>query len=709
MSDVYVNTDYNFTYKNADSSPLGGGGSVEPEASIFSASDPCKNDSSTKSAETLRKELEAVQNGQGVVGKLWNGFKNLIGIGLGTEKVEDKIEQYENGEISYEEALNSIESYEVKQEGAVDLIANTVTGVATAGLTVATGGLGAVVAGVAIGGAAKAGIKTLDRATNNVEGDALDVKQIAKDAITGAVDGAVSAATAGFIKAPVAGQAVKTAIKTGVIQGAKAGVISGAATGATQYVTEVAFEEDVDFNATDFLKVTAQNGIAGGIMGGVLGGATSGFRQKALNKQVKVSHDANLNNAVDNKTQSTDYLDNYNANNKDAQIPRGSAEYDATISKFEDLSKTSEELAVKFDSQLDEATEQVNQVFRDKKSVEVITARSKGQKSIFSKLAKKSLDGKNLPDTDACYDAIGDALGIRIQMKSLDADTSRDIVEKILKEKGINGSYDDFVRFATGDNSQALQDTFGDVSDTILSALKTRQSENVVSQLVEGIKSGKITITELNNYGDGITSYFSDAQIQEIADAYNFAVQKGFIKSDKAFEIVNKRSALTGNMDMDDSGALIMQSADGEAGAKVFQKTKGAEKASGYTSAQMNTKHTLSDGTIANAELQIRGTKVNSFADVEHIPYDIRTGKIQASDTKYSEIYKLIKGMEDTDYELYNAYLKDTYKFLRLQELGLVAENAHAPVISDYGFSNLSEDAMGLLDMKGLIKMAKHK
>ena len=69
---------------------------------------------------------------------------------------------------------------------------------------------------------------------------------------------------------------------------------------------------------------------------------------------------------------------------------------------------------------------------------------------------------------------------------------------------------------------------------------------------------------------------------------------------------------------------------------------KKAVKDSGYTSTQMNTKHNLKSGQTGNGELQIRGTEVNGFADVEHIPYDIRTGKIPFDDPKYSSIYKKI-------------------------------------------------------------------
>lgn len=251
--------------------------------SIF-VSDETTVNTVSADAEALKQQFDAVQDEQGILGKLWNGFKNLTGLGLGSNDVEAKIEQFQNGEITYEEALKTIESYDEKQEGAVNIIANTATGIATAGIAVATGGAGAFLMGAAIGGATKAGLKTLDRATNDIQGDALDVKEIIKDGVTGAVDGAVSAATAGMFKGAVAGQTVKEAVKQGAIQGAKAGAISGAATGATDYTVNTIADGE-EFTVEGLLGTTAQNAVTGAVFGGLLGGITGGIQQSKLNNK----------------------------------------------------------------------------------------------------------------------------------------------------------------------------------------------------------------------------------------------------------------------------------------------------------------------------------------------------------------------------------------------------------------------------------------
>ena len=130
-------------------------------------------------------------------------------------------------------------------------------------------------------------------------------------------------------------------------------------------------------------------------------------------------------------------------------------------------------------------------------------------------------------------------------------------------------------------------------------------------------------------------------------------------------------------------------------------QSKKAVKPSGYSSSQMNTKHKFDGGKIGNGELQIRGSQVNDFADVEHIPYDIRKGKITRDDTKYSGIYNIIKRMSKKNYNGYNQYLSDVYKTLRMKELGLLDESTLLPSLSDY-IIDLPKSTLDLIDANGL-------
>ena len=670
-----------------------------------------QDDSNSKNLDDLELQFEAAQDEQGFLGKLWNGFKNLTGLGLSSNDVQDKLEQYENGEITYDEAASVIEEYKTKQDGAVDLIANTATGLAVAGVSVATGGTGAILIGLGVGAGAKAGLKTVDRATNDIEGDALDSKEILKDGITGAVDGVTSALTAGMVSVPTAGATVMNTAKQGLVQGAKAGAITGAATGATQYTTDCAFDDDKEFALSGLLATTTQNAITGGVFGGITGGIGGAISQNNFNNTVTITHNNELQKEIDNAFQAKRYLDNFNEKNKEIAIT-SAQEYSSILNKLEGHSASAQDLTAKFDSQIDEASEQIYSAFKGNKTIDSISARPKGQNSVFSKLAKKEINGSaNLTTMDNCYDAIGDALGLRIQMNSLDSDTSSKIVEKMLKKNNINATFDDFVKYVSGEELQnkEIENALSNVSKDIIDSLKQKQSQGVVDQLVKGIKKGKVNITEINNYGSELTSYFTDAQIQQIADAYDYAISKGIFENDSAFKILNDNPVLDINdTDVTDGIGNITSKSNSDTKIKVKQKTKGAQKESGYASTQANTKHKLKDGTIANGELQIRGTKVNEFAEVEHIPYDIRSGKIYKDDPKYADIYDLITKMEDVDYDSYNKYLSDVYKTLRLQELGLLPDSAIMPNIKNYmSNSNLNDEALKMIDMNGLIEIAK--
>lgn len=679
---------------------------TDDEQTIFE-----QDNAEKQNLDDLKNQFEAAQDEQGFLGKLWNGFKNITGLGLSSNDVQCKLEQYENGEITYEEVASVIEEYKTKQDGAVDLIANAATGLAVAGVSVATGGTGAILIGLGVGAGTKAGLKTADRATNNIEGDALDSKEILKDGITGAVDGVTSALTAGMVSVPTAGATVMNTAKQGLVQGAKAGAITGAATGATQYTTDCAFDDDKEFALSGLLASTAQNTVTGGIFGGVTGGIGGAISQNNFNKTVTISHNNELQKEIDNTLQAKRYLDNFNDNNKEIAIT-SAQEYSNTLNKLEAHSASAQTLASKFDSQIDEASEQIYQAFKNNKSISAITTRPKGQNSAFSKLAKKEIEGgANLSTMDNCYDAIGDALGLRIQMNSLDSDTSTKIVEKMLKKNNINATFDDFVKYINGEELQnkEVENALANVGKDIIDSLKQKQSQEVVDQLVKGIKKGKVNITEINNYGSELTSYFTDAQIQQIADAYDYAISKGIFENDGAFKIVNDNPVLDINdTDVTDGIGNITSKSNSDTKIKVKQKTKGAQKESGYASTQANTKHKLKDGTIANGELQIRGTKVNEFAEVEHIPYDIRSGKIFKDDPKYADIYELISNMKNADYDSYNQYLGDVYKTLRMQELGLLPDSAVMPNIENYmSNSSLNDEALKMIDMNGLIQISK--
>ena len=583
-----------------------------------------------QSAESLKEDLKEVEEKQGFIGKLWNGFKNLTGLGTSSKDVEQKIEQFEKGEITYEEASASIDEFEQKQNSAVDMASSITSGLIVAGVTAATGGVG-LVASAAIGGGAKAAIKTADRATNETANDEFDLKQIGKDALTGAVDGVVTTATMGIGASakPVIGQSVKKATAEGMLKGAAQGVITGGVMGGTYYIADAIFEENVNFSFDELLKSTGQGALIGGVMGGAIGGVTNGIKQAKVNKIVEK-----------NKALGVTPL-----NKTTAEEGAGLTEKQAS-----ELQKSTEALSKKYKSNIEQVKKEYNKHFDDLESVQTITSRAKGEDSISAKINKKFLKGElTSTDTSSCAEMIGDGYGTRIQLKNLSCDEARRIVENT----GIN--YDDFVRVVQSG------ETLSSEYITALNSLKEAQTGEFVDAFCRKIKSGEISLAadDFNNYGTEITSYFSDKQLRQIGEAYKEV-------TGKELTYVNKTNVIDENVQrtFGDNAEVISTT-----------NTKKAVKVSGYTSSQVNIESNITNGNLlSDTELQIRGVEVNKFADVEHIPYDIRTGKITAGNTRYSAVYDTIKGLSPESYDAYNTYLSDVYEHLRLKEMGITTE-----------------------------------
>lgn len=680
-----------------------------------------------KQAEELSSMLNDAEDKQGIVGSAWNSFKSFIGIGSSTKKCENAISDFKEGKISYDEAKSIISDFDSKQDGSVNMFSNLATGVVVAGViasAVATGGLslGVVAAAAGVGGATKAGLKFADRATNKVKGDALDGKQIVKDGLSGAVEGVATAATMGIGSAAknVAGETAKSTLKSAIVSGAKEGAktggVAGAITGAGEYTINASMEDDVEFNAQGLLKNTAANALGGAVAGGVIGSVTGGIGYA----KTKNTNDTALNNtenelpekdvpklpdkeAVDETVtvENSAVAENVQAEEVKAQTPTHKAAETNTASKDlneeikTELTSNAQQIKVNTEKHLDEAKRQITDVFGDAETVKnggEITARAKGEDSILAKLSKKYKNNK-LKTTDLADSerAIGDAYGSRIQLKSVGSEEAKSIIEKGLD--GTDVSYADFVNYIQGNKgvlTAAQIEELDAVSSSVLDSLKEAQTGEIVDLLVKGIDDGSITITELNNYGDDISSYFTKAQNQRIADAY-------------AAKNPGKKLDVVTQINKDSENALLEPLFDNETGEltgyvkntdSAVYKSKGATKDSGYASSQMNVVHKFKDGTTGLGELQIRGTKLNALADAEHIPYDIRSGKITAENTKYADIYKTIKSMSKESYEQYNQYLKDCYQSIRLSELGIETK---LPTMD--GLSFVADSAFGGGDM----------
>ena len=255
-----------------------------------------ENSKEDKSIFLLEEKLKDVQNEGGTISDGWDNFKGLVGIGTSSEKCEEFINKYKNGEISFEEAMAEIDKFDAKQDSSLNLFSNIATSIAAIGavaaVSVLTGGaalpvLATIGIGAATGAAVKTGFKLTDRATNEIKGDAGDVKTIAKDALSGAVTGGIAVATAGTSARTfkngfsigghrLAGRAACMAKCT------RTGLITGAVSGSSNYLIDTAFDDDKDFNIKDFAGTTAESTLVGGAVGCIMGGVNGTLRSNGI-------------------------------------------------------------------------------------------------------------------------------------------------------------------------------------------------------------------------------------------------------------------------------------------------------------------------------------------------------------------------------------------------------------------------------------------
>ncbi len=241
-----------------------------------------------KNYEILDEQLKKVQDNNGCFSSLWNGIKAATGKGTSDEKCNEVIEAYKSGKINFEEAEQKIKEYSTKQEDSLNLFSNIAASVAALGVTaiaapliVASCGLAApfviAAAGAGAGAVTKAGFKFIDRASNNIDGDALDAKQIAKDSLSGAVTGSVATVTMGTASSA-------TTIGGAIISCGKTGIKAGAVSSGANYVIDCEFDENKKFKAGEFAENTLEGAVVGGAVGAIMGGANASMHSLRLLK-----------------------------------------------------------------------------------------------------------------------------------------------------------------------------------------------------------------------------------------------------------------------------------------------------------------------------------------------------------------------------------------------------------------------------------------
>lgn len=232
------------------------------------------------SAEKLISDLNEIKSKQGLIGKLWDGFKNLTHIGAGSNKAQNKIEQYKKGEISYEEALEAVNKYKEGQKTCVDIAADMVSGIAAVGAfaaAVPTGGT-SLVAGLAIATGAGAGVKVGVKATDAALADReYKGSDLIYDTATGAVNGLFAPVANG-----VGASVTKTVGKKMGLTVIKEGTNEVVEQAAKQGIKSIVTQQGVDVIGGTIVNRVIATG-AGMAVDGAIGGATDNMVRAALN------------------------------------------------------------------------------------------------------------------------------------------------------------------------------------------------------------------------------------------------------------------------------------------------------------------------------------------------------------------------------------------------------------------------------------------
>lgn len=260
---------------------------------------------------------------------------------------------------------------------------------------------------------------------------------------------------------------------------------------------------------------------------------------------------------------------------------------------------------------------------------EKFSYRSKSVQSLHDKIQNALFENPDLTLEQALAE-VKDAEGVRTLFEAKDYSNHPEVQELL----------------ANGDREGAIRRAAELQSNETFEALK-----RYIDSVAEG--TNEVEITRMSNYmgKDGIP-YFSEAQLSALKA---YAESKGV-----KLPIVER--------------VTVTEEADGSRTETVNPKSTTKVRGSGYTALQMNFR--MKNGFIL--EGQFRGPKVDNFAEAEHVPYDIRTGKdIIGRHTELTNIYKpiieLLKGdnkISDEMFDEHTAYLTAHYEYLRLTELG---------------------------------------
>ena len=230
---------------------------------------------------SLKQDLEKTKSEQGILGKLWDGFKNLTGIGAGSSKAQQAIEDYENGLITAEEMQKAVDGYKEGQKMAVDVVADMASGmisiIAFGATTALMGPVGALLVAGGVGTISKVGIKAGDAA---IGGREYSGKDLLYDGVTGGINGLLGPITNGIGNTVTKTIATKFGISI-LKEGAEEVAEQGIKQGFKQFAKNVVLNQSDDIIGGTLKQRAIALG-AGMATDGALGGTADNMVRAAL-------------------------------------------------------------------------------------------------------------------------------------------------------------------------------------------------------------------------------------------------------------------------------------------------------------------------------------------------------------------------------------------------------------------------------------------
>ena len=237
---------------------------------------PNFNGASEGGYEKLQTTYMSLTAKQGIISKGIDTVKSLFSMKGTSKSAKKALEKYQNGIISYNEAMKEIENFKEKSKASTDAITSAFSAVGSfvgASVMKAKGGTTGKIIALAVG--LGAGIKMLmgigERGTNQIAGDSLDSVSLAKDLAQGLINGAI---TGGVYTATSNPSKISTASS-----GALTGAISGSLMGVSDYSINC-IDENKEFSINDMLSQSLKYALGGTIIGAGAGAGTG----KLLNK-----------------------------------------------------------------------------------------------------------------------------------------------------------------------------------------------------------------------------------------------------------------------------------------------------------------------------------------------------------------------------------------------------------------------------------------